>query len=104
MANSDTVALVKENSDTVALVKEDVELIVRSLLSDADQIRQNLEDERANRRNHNRLALMAVAFAMTLVVPTVLPMIGYAFLLRYATSMAIVPDLGLTVYAWIRKY
>jgi hypothetical protein len=87
-----------------AEITEDFELAVKSLIADAEQIRQAVEDDRANHRNHNRLYLMFVAFSMTLIVPTVLPMLGYAFLLRYATSMAIVPDLGLTCWAWIKKY
>ena len=62
------------------------------------------EDIRANKRNHNRLMLMGVAAVMTIAVPTVLPIWGLAYLLRYATFMAIVPDLGLTAYAWFKKY
>lgn len=85
-------------------ISDDLKFAVKAMIADSETIRQAVEDERANRRNHNRLALMGVAFCMTLIVPTVLPMLGWAFALRYATSMAIVPDLGLTVYAWIRKY
>lgn len=98
---SDILNAVKSDAHVLT---EDMEFAVKALIADSETIRQAVEDERANRRNHNRLALMGVAFCMTLIVPTVLPMLGWAFMLRYATSMAIVPDLGLTVYAWIRKY
>lgn len=90
-------------AETSATVDRVVDEVTSNVASDAARLKAE-EDKRADKRNHNRIMLMGVALCMTLLVPTVLPLWGLTGLLKYATSMALVPDLGLTAWAWIRKY
>jgi hypothetical protein len=78
---------------------------VPDAISQAEKVRQATEDERAIKRNRNRMLILVVVLAMELVVPTlagihVLPMI----MVKYEVLCITAPDIALTMYAYFKRY
>ena len=79
------------------------------------QIRQAIEDERANKRNFNRMLTLVGALLIGLVVtyvlshPAVLAAVGVApttakMLAPYSFTITILLDSGLALYSYVRHY
>lgn len=113
--SSENVVIHADDGSTVTLdmsehafmeaVDRDVTNRVAEAIIDADKKRQELEDQRADRRNRNRSYTLLVALVMTFFVPFVLANVLHApQVLKYATGIAIIPDALITLWAYIRKY
>jgi hypothetical protein len=78
---------------------------VRTLIDSAEEERQKIEDERAIKRNRNRMLILAVVLLMELIVPT---LYGWGMLpaicIKYEVLAITAPDIALTLYAYLRRY
>lgn len=78
---------------------------VPAAISQAEKVRQATEDERAVKRNRNRMLILVVVLVMELIVPTLasahlLPMI----MVKYEVLCITAPDIALTMYAYFKRY
>lgn len=79
----------------------------------AETRRQAFEDQRANRRNRNRLLTILVGLLGSLLIPTALTVAAHAGLIspamtmiltRYMVALIVIPDVAVTAYALWRRY
>lgn len=96
---------VNDTQDTRITTDEDFDSRVRAIIDAKDRDRQVIEDERAIKRNRNRMLILLVVLAMELIVPTLygwhlLP----ALVVKYEVLAITAPDILLTIYAYMRRY
>lgn len=94
-----------QHTTTESDVAGDFDNRLMELVNGAVEAREERENMRANARNRNRLLIMLAVLAMELIVPTlygwhVLP----TLFVKYEVLAITLPDLLLTVYAYLRKY
>lgn len=82
---------------------------VRDIVNGAIKEREDRENNRANKRNFNRMLTLFGALAIGLVVTFVLTTPGmipasWKFLAPYTFVITIVLDSGLALYGYIKKY
>lgn len=99
------------NDDIIKLVSQvrsqalmDAHELITKEIKRTEEAAKTTEDFRANRRNRNRGLTMVVALIGAFGIPTALVMAGLHMLMPYAAAFTILPDCGITIYAWIKKY
>jgi hypothetical protein len=95
----------KTETQTDDAAKGEFDNRLMTMVNGAVENREKAENVRANRRNRNRLLILAAVLIMEMVVPTLygvhlLPKI----FLTYEVLAITLPDALLTVYAYVRKY
>jgi hypothetical protein len=96
---------VNDAQDTRVVTDEDFDSRIRAVVEAEDKERQAIEDERAIRRNRNRLLILIAVLIMELVVPTLYGMHLLPLLfVKYEVLAITLPDALLTVYAYVRRY
>ena len=96
---------VSDVKDTHTVTDEDFDARVRAIVKAAEDERQEIEDERAVKRNRNRILILVAVLIMELIVPTLygahlLP----ALFVKYEVLAITLPDALLTVYAYVKRY